>query len=403
MGGPGPALLDQEQLAVPCLFMRGGSSRGAFFLDRDLPADPAERDAFLLACYGSPDERQIDGIGGADPLTSKAAIVGRSTVPGADVDYTFCQVGIAEPKVSTGGNCGNMLAAAGPFALLTGLVAPTEPQTRIRIYTTNTRQIVTARIPVVRGQPSWEGDCRIAGVPGSGAAIQLDFGDCAGAVSGKLLPSGAATDLVEIEGRPVRVSLVDAATPFVFVAAQDVGATGTELPQEIQADAGLMERLERVRGWAATVLGLVERPELARTESPNLPRVMMVAPPAAYTTPNGTPLRAGDMDVCVRQLAMQRPHKALAVTGSVCLAVASAVPGSVVGQLAGEAKAPLRAGHPSGVLLVSSRVRSEGGALRVESAVMERTARLIMAGSVYARRTRIAELRQSGQTIQGTR
>lgn len=396
MGGPGPVLLDQEQVAVPCLFMRGGSSRGAFFLDRHLPADQSRRDAFLLASYGSPDERQVDGIGGADPLTSKAAIVGRSSVPGADVDYTFCQVGIADLKVSTGGNCGNMLAAVGPFALLTGLVVPQEPETAIRIYTTNTRQIVTARIPVVRGQPSWEGECRIAGVPGSGAAIQLDFGDCAGAVSGKLLPTGSPTDVIDIGGASVRVSLVDAATPFVFVAAQDVGASGTELPQDLQANQALMDRLERIRGWAASVLGLVQDPRLARKESPNVPRVMMVAPPAGYASANGTELRAQDMDICVRQLAMQRPHKALAVTGAVCLAVASAVPGSVVATCAGEPRVRLRAGHPSGVLLVSSRMRRElKGELRVESAVMERTARLIMAGTLYARKSRIAQLLES--------
>lgn len=347
----------------------------------------------LLACYGSPDERQIDGIGGADPLTSKAAIVGRSAVPGADVDYTFCQVGIAEPRVSTGGNCGNMLAAVGPFALLRGLIKATEPETVVRIYTTNTKQIVTARVPVVRGRPAWEGACRIAGVPGSGASIRLDFGDCSGALSGRLLPSGNALDEVDIGDRTVRVSLIDAATPFVFVDAREVGAKGTELPQEIQSNQPLMERLEAVRAWATMVLGLAKDAHGARNESPNVPRVMMVTPPAAYRTTGGEPLPADAIDVCARQLAMQRPHKALAVTGAVCIAVAASVPGSVVADSAGGAKEVLRVGHPSGVLLVSSRVRqAEGGTLRVESAVIERTARLIMAGAVYARKSRMAEL-----------
>ena len=177
-----------EQIAIPCAFMRGGSSRGGFFLDDDLPRDKIRRSAVLLAAYGSPDGRQIDGIGGADPLTSKAAVVRRSERPDADVEYTFYQVGIDQPTVSTGGNCGNMLAAVGPFAIRRGLVPAVEPETVVRIYTTNTQQVVTARIPVRMGEPCCEGDCTIAGVPDPGAAIRLDFGDCAGAVSGKLDP-----------------------------------------------------------------------------------------------------------------------------------------------------------------------------------------------------------------------
>ncbi len=384
---------DEQQLAVPCLFMRGGSSRGGFFLEKDLPSDPIERNAVLLACYGSPDERQIDGIGGADPLTSKAAVVGPSTNDGADVNYTFCQVGIGDARVSTGGNCGNMLAAVGPFALLRGLVRATEPETRIRIYTTNTRQVVTALVPVSHNGPKWDGDCRIAGVPGAGAAIQLDFGNCAGAVSGKLLPTGAPFDVIRVDGRDVRVSLIDAATPFVFVRADDVGATGTELPEEIRADEGLMRRLEDIRGWAAMMLGLVQNPGLARSKSPNVPRVMMVASPATYTSTTAVEIAADSLDVIARQLAMQRPHRALAVTGAVCIAVAAAVPNSVVAGCAGSKKVVLRVGHPSGVMSVSSKVfENERKELQVESAVVERTARLIMAGMVYARPSAVADL-----------
>ncbi|TAK40527.1 MAG: methylitaconate delta2-delta3-isomerase [Betaproteobacteria bacterium] len=384
---------DDSQLAIPCLFMRGGSSRGGFFLEDDLPADPVERQAVLLACYGSPDERQIDGIGGADPLTSKAAIVGRSGTPGADVDYTFCQVGIGEAKVSTGGNCGNMLAAVGPFALLKGLVSPVEPETLIRIYTTNTRQIITARVPTAGGRPNWDGTCTIPGVPGSGAPVYLDFGNCAGSVSGKLLPTGAAADVIEVNGLHIKVSLVDAATPFVFVDARELGTSGTELPDALRANSRLMERLEGVRGWAATVLGLARTRELARKQSPNVPRVMMVSPPQSYLTSDGTEAQAHSMDLCARQLAMQRPHKALAVTGAVCVAVAAAVPGSVVAECAGGTKGELRVGHPSGVLHVSSRVvpdRETGQ--RIESAVIQRTARLIMSGYVHARRTSVHAL-----------
>lgn len=390
--------LDDSQFAIPCLIMRGGSSRGGFFLEADLPRDPVQRNAVLLACYGSPDERQIDGIGGADPLTSKAAIVGPSAVEGADVDYTFCQIGIGEPRVSTGGNCGNMLAAVGPFALLRGLVAARSPETRVRIYTTNTRQIVTARVPTEHGLPQWDGPSKTPGVPGTGAPIYLDFGDCTGSVSGKLLPTGVGTDVIKVDGLKVRVSLVDAATPFVFVAAADIGASGIELPDAMSKDERLVPRLESIRGWAATELGLVRTPELARKLSPNVPRVMMVSPARNYRTISGETMALGDMDVCVRQLTMQRPHKALAVTGAICVAVAALVPGTVVADCAGGLKDVLRVGHPSGVLRVTSKVHqsSGGSGLRVQSAVIERTARLIMSGWVHARRTTVSTLIAEG-------
>jgi 2-methylaconitate cis-trans-isomerase PrpF len=383
-----------ELIAIPCSFMRGGSSRGGFFLDEDLPADAAERNAILLAAYGSPDSRQIDGIGGADPLTSKAAIVRRSDRSDADVEYTFCQIGIEQPAVSTGGNCGNMLAAVGPFAIHRGLVPAVQPETIVRIYTTNTRQVVIARVPVRGEEPACEGDCVIAGVPDSGAAIQLDFGDCSGAVSGKLLPTGAARNAITVDGRKIEVSLIDAATPFVFVNASDIDAIGTELPNELRGDEQLMARLEQVRGWAAVALGLVSDSMMARAQSPNIPRVIMIAPPKPYRTVDGGEVQAADADICVRQLAMQRPHKALAVTGAVCTAVASSVAGSVVADAIGKPLAEVRLGHPSGVLRVASRVRSGvDGNMIIESARIERTARLIMEGSVYVRRRKVEMLR----------
>ncbi len=373
--------------------MRGGSSRGAFFLDEDLPQDEALRHAILLATYGSPDSRQIDGIGGSDPLTSKAAVVKASTRPDADVDYTFYQVGIGDAAVSMGGTCGNMLAAVGPFALLRGLLPAKAPITTIRIYATNTKQVIVARVPVADGLPSIEGDCSIAGVPGTGAAIRLDFGNCAGAVSGTLLPTGAACDQVELDGTTIEVSLIDAATPFVFVRADALGATGTELPDELRADTGLMDRLEKVRGWAAVKLGLVDDPDLARSRSPNIPRVIMVAPPTDYRSSTGEAVAGADIDICVRQLAMQRPHRALAVTGAVCAAVACSVRGSVVADALGRPSGDVRLGHPSGVLRVASQVDSEpGGKLVPKRAEIERTARLIMDGTVYARRTKVEAL-----------
>ena len=395
-------LSPRGQHALPCLFMRGGSSRGGFFLRDDLPADADLRAAWLLAAYGSPDTRQIDGIGGADSLTSKAALIAKSSRPDADVEYTFCQVGIDRAQVSTGGNCGNMLAAVGPFAIYQGLVTPTPDTTTVRIYTTNTKQVVTAHVPMDGMLPAVDGDCRIAGVPSAGARLMLDFGDCRGAVTGRLLPTGKVRDTVTIDGKTIEASLVDAATPFVFVRAQDVGAKGTETPAEILAHASLMQRLEAVRGWAAQAMGLVSDPTQAAAQSPNIPRVMMVSPPQDYDTVSGDHVKADDANVVVRQLAMQKPHKALAVVGSVCCAVASALEGSVVHQCKNSATSAAasalasdltRLGHPSGVLQVRSRIgRNAAGELVIEQAQMERTARLIMQGTLYLSERRIAEL-----------
>lgn len=389
---PSVVTADGDQIAIRCTFMRGGSSRGGVFLDDDLPQDKAERDAVLLAAYGSPDDRQIDGIGGADPLTSKAAVVKLSARPNADVEYTFYQVGIDNPSVSIGGNCGNMLAAVGPFAIRRGLIQAAEPETVVRIYTTNTRQVVTARIPVRDGEPLSDGDCAIAGVPDTGAPIRLDFGNCAGAVSGKLLPTGRARDAVSMDGRIIELSLIDAATPFVFVNAIDIGATGTELPDVLRANDMLMSRLEQVRGWAAVQLGLVAEANEARAKSPNIPRVIMVSPPQSYSAVGGFDVVTSDVDVCVRQLAMQRPHKALAVTGAVCTAVACSVSNSIVAAAIGKPLSNVRLGHPSGVLRVASRITQGADGPMIESAQIERTARVIMDGAVYVRRRKIEQL-----------
>lgn len=383
---------DPEQVAIRCLFMRGGSSRGGFFLEEELPADPVERGAVLLACYGSPDGRQIDGIGGADPLTSKAAVVGRSARPDADLDYTFYQVGIDRPKVSTGGNCGNMLAGVGPYALLRGIIQPQEPETAVRIYTTNTGQVVTARIQVSGAFPRVTGGATVAGVPGTGSPIAIDFGNCAGSVCGRLLPTHSPRDRIRVGEREFDVSFVDAATPFVFVAAQSIGATGVETPAELIANTELMNTLEGVRGWAATVLGFVDEPAKARMVTPNVPRVIMISAPQSYRTVEGG-IAAEDVDLCVRQLAMQKPHNTLAVTGAVCTAVAAKISGSLVNELARPTDGVIRLGHPAGVLEVSAEVIDQDGQLEVRSAAVLRTARVLMSGEVFVPRERIEQLK----------
>ena len=384
-----------ELIAVRATLMRGGSSKGLYFLGSDLPTDREMRDAILLASYGSPDARQVDGIGGADPLTSKAAIVSKSQRDDADVEYTFCQVGIEDPAVSTGGNCGNMLSGVGAFAILRGIVKGVDPLTTVRIFTTNTQQVVIASIPTLNGMPVWDGDCAIAGVPGTGATIRLDFGDCSGAVSGTLLPTGNSVDRVLINHQEIPLSLIDAATPFVFVRASDIGATGYETPDQMRSNTSLMNTLEQVRGWAAVQLRIVSKPEEALAKSPNVPRVMMIAPTADYESMQGNSVLKNDADVCVRQLSMQKPHKALAVTGAACAAVASAVPGSLLQQLVGGIKDVVRLGHPSGVLRVAAKSSLENGQVKIHSAQIERTCRLLMDGFVYVRKSKIQTLLQT--------
>ena len=386
------SIQSSELTSVRATLMRGGSSKGLYFLGSDLPQEKAMRDAILLASYGSPDSRQIDGVGGADPLTSKAAIVSLSHRDDADVEYTFCQVGIEDPAVSTGGNCGNMLAGVGAFAILRGLVKGVDPLTTVRIFTTNTQQVVIAAIPTLDGMPVWDGDCSIAGVPGTGAVIRLDFGDCSGAVSGSLLPTGKAVDRVLINNQDIPLSLIDAATPFVFVRASDIGASGYENPDQMRNNSLLMSTLEQIRGWAAVQMKIVSKSEEALAKSPNVPRVMMIAPAADYQSIQNQTILKNEIDVCVRQLSMQKPHKALAVTGAACAAVASAVPGSLLQVLVGENKDVVRLGHPSGVLRVASKSSLANGQVKIHSAQIERTCRLLMDGFVYVRKSKIQAL-----------
>lgn len=386
---------DPEQLIIPCLYMRGGSSKGGFFLDSELPQDPTERDAVLLAAYGSPDARQIDGIGGADPLTSKAAIVAPSMRDDADIEYTFCQVDLTREKVSTGGNCGNMLAAVGPYAVWRGLITPQEGENHVRIYTTNTNQVVEVSFLVKNGAPCIEGPTLVPGVPGSGATVSIDFGDCAGSVSGKLLPTGNPVDIIDVDGASVSVSLVDAATPFVYVAAADIEGDATATPEAIQNDTRLMNRLEQIRGWAATMLGLVDQASRARDVTPNVPRVIMVSNPQDYMAGN-TAIAASDINLCVRQLAMQKPHKALAVTGAVCTSIACRIPGTVVNtHMRGNTEQEIRLGHPSGALSVDSHVEETHAGLKVRKAAINRTARLVMAGHIFISRKKVQELQDT--------
>ena len=379
--------LVEEQKRIRCVLMRGGTSRGLYVMRSELPSDPAKRDRVILRMYGSPDVRQIDGIGGADSLTSKLAIIGPTSRTDADIDYTFAQVSIPDAFVDFGGNCGNISSGVGPFAIDEGLVEITEPFTTVRIHQTNTKCIIVAKVPVRNGKAEVEGSYHIDGVPGSGARIGLDFSDTAGAVTKYLLPTGNTRDKLEVPGvGQIEVSIVDAGTPCVFVRATDMGIKGTETPAQIDSDHGLLDRIERVRGMATARVGIVKNWQDAAKQSPYLPFFVMVSPPADYrdfTTNRIIP--SGEIDFIGRLVFMQKMHKAYAVTGTVCTGAAARIPGTVVYDVVRpdtRNRSTVLIGHPAGIIDIDVAVDLQHEVPRLVRASVGRTARRIMEGYI---------------------
>lgn len=348
--------------SAPVLWMRGGTSKGGYFLAEDLPADTAPRDAFLLRVMGSPDPRQIDGMGGADPLTSKVAVVKKSARDGVDVDYLFLQVFVDKAVVSDAQNCGNILAGIGPFAIERGLVTAQPQETRVAIFMENTGQIAIATIETRDGKVCYDGDARIDGVPGSAAPIPLEFRDTAGSSCGALLPTGNAFD--EVEG--VRVTLIDNGMPCVVMKAQDVGITGYEDRDTLDNDTALKARIEKIR------LAVGERMNLGDVTDKSVPKMMLVAPP-----------RNGGA-VTVRSFIPHRAHASIGVLGAVSVATACLVEGSPAAEVAsipdGNRKT-LSVEHPTGETTCVMALDDSG---TVTSAAMLRTARKLMDGVVFS-------------------
>ncbi|RWU25538.1 4-oxalomesaconate tautomerase [Pseudomonas alkylphenolica] len=348
-----------SQTRLPCLWMRGGTSKGAYFLADDLPSTPALRDRVLLAVMGSPDARQIDGIGGGDSLTSKVAIITPSTRAQADVDYLFAQVLVDEPRVDYGQNCGNILAGVGPFAIERGLVLPTGDVTPVRIFMENTGQIAIAHVPTPNGAVSYTGDARIDGVPGTGAPLTVEFEDVAGSSCGALLPTGNAVDVFD----GVEVTCVDNGMPVVLIRAQDLGVRGDECPEQLDADSALKARLEAIRLQAGP------RMNLGDVRLRNVPKMCLIAPPQAGGA------------LSTRSFIPHRCHTSIGVFGAVSVAVACLIEGSVASGLAqvaeGEVK-QLAVEHPTGEFTVALRVQQG----QVTNCGLMRTARLLMAGEV---------------------
>jgi 2-methylaconitate cis-trans-isomerase PrpF len=373
-----------SQAFIPAVFMRGGSSKGVFFHQGDLPAERAAIDPILLGVLGSPDPygRQLDGMGGGISSLSKAVLIGPPSHPEADVDYTFAQVSVDRPVVDWKGNCGNLSAAVGPFAVDEGLVRAEDGEALVRIHQVNTRKIIHARFPVREGRAEVRGDFTIAGVAGTGARIRLDFLSPGGSQTAGLLPTGNPVDVLEIPGfGRLRASLVDAANPAVFVAARDLGLTGGELPETVEARADLMALLDRIRRIAGVAMGLAATEEAVSLANP---RVALVAGPMAARILDGTVLDPAGHDATIRMLSMERPHRAVPMTGAMGLAVACRIEGSIPHALAtkGEKPEEIRVAHPSGTLSVGAEVRRDDHGWHADSAVVFRTARRLMQGQV---------------------
>ncbi|WP_187971267.1 4-oxalomesaconate tautomerase [Aquibium microcysteis] len=347
--------------AIPCLWMRGGTSKGGYFLAGDLPADTAARDAFLLRVMGSPDPRQIDGLGGADPLTSKVAVVRKSARDGVDVDYLFLQVFVDKAIVTDAQNCGNILAGVGPFAIERGLVAAQDGETPVRIFMENTAQTAVATVATPGGRVTYAGNARIDGVPGTAAPVPIEFEDTAGSSCGALLPTGNAVDVID----GIELTLIDNGMPCVVMRASDMGISGEENPKDLEANAALRAKLEAIRLKAGPLMNLGD------VEKSSVPKMTMVSAP-----------RNGGA-ISTRTFIPHSCHSSIGVLGAVSVATACLLPGSPAAELAqaGEgARRSLSIEHPTGEMTVVATLDAAGG---VKSAAILRTARKLFDGVVF--------------------
>ena len=369
---------------LPVTILRGGTSKGVYILQSDLPADKAAWEPLLLRLMGSPDRKQIDGLGGSQSVTSKVAIIQKSARPDADVDYTFAQVSVDKPLVSYKGNCGNISSGVGPFAIEKGLVEAEDGETPVRIYNTNTDKIIEAVVKTPEGQVAYEGDFYIAGVPGTASPVKLKFVDPAGTLGHGLLPTGNAVDVLEVPGwGPVEVSIVDAANPLVFARAKDLGLTGKELPDELNANAEKLDLLEAVRGLAAVKLGLIEDYTRSAWDTPGIPKMTFVAEADDYVNGDGKEIKKEQIDLLSRMMSMQKTHPSYAMTGAMCTAAAAVIPGSIVAQVlpADVDTQFIRIGHPGGILECGVDYRDNGACPIIDDTFGFRTANLLMEGT----------------------
>jgi len=384
-----------KQMKLPAVFMRGGTSKAIVFQRKDLPEDRALWDDIFLAAIGSPDPsgRQLDGMGGGVSSLSKVCVVGPSSRDDADIDYTFAQVLVKDRRVDYSGNCGNMSSAMGPFAVDEGLVPGAGDEAVVRIHNTNTKKIIRSRFALDQGLAAVDGDLTIPGVSGTGSPVRLEFLNPGGATTGKLLPTGNVTDVLDVPGvGRVTVSMVDAANACVFVRAEDVGLTGIEMPEALDADAAMMAKLGAIRIAASVAMGIAKDAQEAAKKT-TVPFVGFVSAPQEAKALSGETLRATDVDLTGRMLSNGQTHRALPLTASLCMAVAARLEGSVVNKLVHpteDANSPLRIGMPSGVLVVAATVKQTDGQWIAEQGAFYRTARRLFDGTVYVRASRVA-------------
>lgn len=372
---------------IPCVIQRGGTSKGIYIHESDLPEEREIRDKVILSIFGSPDRRQIDGLGGADPLTSKVAIISKSDREDADVNYTFGAVDINEPIIDYRGNCGNLSSGVGPFAIDEGLVKVEYPETIVRIYNTNTKKILKAYVPTLKGKTKYLGDYAIDGVPGTGAKILLDYSETAGAVTGKLLPTQNPIDVVSIPDiGEIEISIVDAANPVCFIKPSVLGLSGIEGPY----DKKILERLnqiELIRGIAAKMIGLVDVAAEARIKTPSIPLLAIVSEPKDYRSfTTDRLIDVEKIDFVSRVFYMQEMHKTYSATAAICTGTAALIEGSIVNQVCmkrDQETSDVRIGHPVGVIKVEVALENELGNIKLKRAALGRTSRRISDGFVY--------------------
>jgi 2-methylaconitate cis-trans-isomerase PrpF len=407
-----------SNVEIQATLMRGGTSRGLFLRRDQLPGDLARQlgdriaaragagaspatpevaatpsiEALLLALMGSPDPMQIDGLGGSSSVTSKVMIVDTEHDADGRLGYTFAQVAIDKAVVDFGGTCGNLTAAVGAFAVDEGLWPATEPATRVRLYNHNTAKVIEVEVPTRGGRARSDGDYRIAGIARTGAEIICRYLDPGGSVFDATLPTGRPVETIDAgEAGHLEVSIVDVTNPLVFVRAGELGLAGTELPVDVDTDPGMLARIEAVRGAVATHLGLASSPAAAAVESPGIPKLSFVSPPADYVARDGTQVRAADIDVTARIMSMQRLHPSFALTGVMCTAAAALLPGTIVHEIArvpaevtGGGDVRVAVGHPSGITDALVGVTTGESGTLVRSTGVSRTARRLFTGVAYA-------------------
>lgn len=384
--------MNNKVRAVKCSIVRGGTSKAVFIMDSELPKNAEEREKVILAVFGSPSLRQLDGLGGADITTSKVAIIGPSTREDADINYTFGQVSMDEPFVDFGGNCGNISSGVGPFAIHNGLVKIEEPITTVRIHMTNTNNILIAKVRVEDGKPCIDGECEIGGVPGTSSPIEMDWSDVVGSSTGKLLPTGNPKDEIEMDEKTYTVSVVDSGNIVIFIRANEFGLSGIETPDEINGDKEISYKIEKLRGIICAKIGLVDKWENAKLKIPYQPFFALLTEPTDYITYTHEQVKKTDCDIVARVSLMLSVVKAYPGTATACTGCAARIKGSLVYEMLSEEakkKEFLNIGHPTGTISVNSVCEYEGDSIlpKMKKLSFIRTARVLMEGTAFIRKS----------------